>query len=487
MESTRAPNPSTGSSTVENQSPPSLLRRLNLFLDRHRRWVCLVIFILYLGAYTGQWILGPDTALFAKSFMWPLLLLNHLLVLGILCLSFLLFKKVEDRPVAVLITMLLAVNFTFFRHANLLLADIPFMFGMMMLLLGVELLNDREPSRVKGAVAMIGIGMLIMALFRFVVMIPACALFIALIVHAIRNRIDKSHKHSYWRLVGIGAIVVVTLLVIRFSDPRNDQSYISDEREVIQALTHNLPDTASKALTINIPNLLVDKTPQAMFGNKLGILPINIAVSVFLFIGAILLWRKHLFWSLLVAGFVLQWCLFLPGVRYFLPILPILIYGWYRSASWIEQRVPKSWGPVVAVGMIIGLVGMNFGRVAATVGEQRFRSFSGQAPDGRYLMIPEFGQLIKQKTADDAWIICSVKWVEPIGFFSRRRVVPIDKRHQAISSGQSAYLVETTGQEIEEALRLRLEDPIIVIKSDGMQIKLRRIKVRPSSSKTSND
>ena len=66
MKSTRAPNPSTGSCTVDKQSPPSLLRRLILFLDRHRRWICLIIFILYLSAYTGRWILGPDTALFGN-------------------------------------------------------------------------------------------------------------------------------------------------------------------------------------------------------------------------------------------------------------------------------------------------------------------------------------------------------------------------------------------------------------------------------------
>jgi len=116
-----------------------------------------------------------------------------------------------------------------------------------------------------------------------------------------------------------------------------------------------------------------------------------------LYAAGILLLRRRLLWGLLVGFFLLQWLLFLPDVRYFLPILPLLIYAWWRAARWTLAVVPGRAGASVAIVMIGLWVAMNAGRTVGVVIDQRRVPFTEHHENGRYAGIEEPGFFLKTR------------------------------------------------------------------------------------------
>src|SRR5690242_18301363 len=53
-------NPSTPHASSEYAA------RLVAFADRHRRWLLIIIPLLYLAGFTGHWFISPDSALYAS-------------------------------------------------------------------------------------------------------------------------------------------------------------------------------------------------------------------------------------------------------------------------------------------------------------------------------------------------------------------------------------------------------------------------------------
>ena len=421
----------------------------------------MAVLLLYAAGINGQWRLGPDTAtyatighsiyedrgythpiehadwaspglpyllalnfhLFGAQTMWPAVVLMWLMGLGTLATSYCLIRLHANRGTAVVVTCLLGITVTFYRHTLEVLTDIPFMWGLMLFLLGHERVQ-RGMGLSAASWLLIATGLLLMAVFRFVVLVVAAAIVLTCLIAAIRRR-----------RIGpalAGLLVLICLAVVRLVDPRNqgDWNLLLKESQTVDKLLYELPQTLMHAVTVNLPQILFEIGPEALFGNKLGLDAMGGLVTIVAFAFGLSLARKRLIWGILVGLFLVQWLLFLPAVRYVLPILPLLAYGWWRAARCALAVVPGRWGVILAVGMIILWAGMNLPRTIGVVATQRSTPFAQHYENGRYMAIPRLGRELHSATEADAWIFSSVKWwSSPLCFYTGRKVVSSDKVH----------------------------------------------------------
>lgn len=427
-----------------------------MLADRYWAWCLAGAFLLMLIGFNGQWRPGPDSAiystiarhlaegrgfthptgnewlanpglpyliagtfkLFGVDVMWPAVTLMFLVAAGTLALTYLWMRLHARRGVAVIVTVLLAINSTFYRHSLDVLTDIPFLFGVMLLLVGYELTERADRREVMGWL-LIAAGMGVMAAFRLVFVVVAAALMVALLVKAIRRQ--------QWRRLAIAALLLVIPFVIRELDPRSTDptGLVPKESRVITDLLNNGPEVLCYAVTDHLPLLLSDATPNAMLGNQIdgqGII-LDGLITIVTFSAGLLLIRRRTLWGLMVLFFLIQWLLFGFVPRYFLPILPILIYGWWRYCCWLALVImPSRTGYYLAMFLLSLYVIMNAVRTTGFVIEQRTVPFMVHYVRGQHEGIMELGHEIRRLTPPDAWVVTAEKWQAIMTFASDRRV-----------------------------------------------------------------
>ncbi len=434
-----------------------------------------------------EWLANPGLPyliagtfkLFGVDVMWPAVTLMFLCAAGTLALTYLWMRLHARRGVAVIVTVLLAINSTFYRLSLDVLTDIPFLFGVMLLLVGYELTERAGRREVMGWV-LIATGMGVMAAFRLVFVVVAAALMVALLVKAIRRQ--------QWRRLATAALLLAIPFVIRELDPRPTDStgLVPKESRVVNDLLHNAPTVLRMAVTELLPLLLSDATPNAMLGNQLdgqGII-LDGLITIVTFFAGLLLIRRRLLWGLIVLFFLIQWLLFGFVPRYFLPILPILIYGWWRYCCWLALVImPHRTGYYVASFLLVLYVGMNLGRTAGFVIEQRTVPFMVHYVRGQHEGIMELGHEIRRLTPPDAWVVTPEKWQAIMTFASDRRVaawewpsMPTDQ------SPAKVYVVEPSDDPTRQMIKSRgweLSEPLCSFTRRTNPTPLTAYRVRP--------
>jgi len=441
-------------------------------VDSYRRWLLGAAALLLLASFSQHWRITPDSAIFlgiarnlseGRGFTFneqqvtsvnagfPYLLSatrllgvdpivsGNLLMLAFgfasLVLVYLLMLRHAGRPLAVLVTLLTAVNGTFLRHSCEILADIPFFFCCTLALLGYELTYPRaaasgpggdpvaadqktKTTRLALAAALVLLGLAGMASLRIVFLGPLAAILIDLLWRTRRSRFK-------WALIAGAAGVLLVALAIRLADPRmaNGFTLLSKERELLQVF-QNLPATASRVASFNAPELFTDVTPRAIFGNKLGIWPLDVAVSfAVLGAGAVLI-RRRLAWTALVAIYFVQWLLIFPDSRYFLPVLPLIILGWWDLAVLLSARSSPRWQRASLVMLIALLAIPNVIRSVGFAFEQHQQPFLARYMRGRFQDLPEFAADARKKLPADAVVITNPQFAAPLHYFSGMRTIP---------------------------------------------------------------
>jgi hypothetical protein len=97
-------------------------------------------------------------------------------------------------------------------------------------------------------------------------------------------------------------------------------------------------------------------------------------------------------------------------VRYFLQVLPLLLYGWWVAVVWLDRRLDgrlgrRKWGRLLPLTIFGLLVAVNVGRIASMVVEQRAPSFLDEYRGGKYAMVPKLNELLRNNTLDEAWVL----------------------------------------------------------------------------------
>lgn len=460
---------------------------LRAWAERHRWWLIAFVIVLLLAGFNGQWRMSRDATLYATigqqiaqgngfthpsgaegranpglpyllawifhafgaQVMWPAVTAIMLCSVAIVLLTYRLFILHADRGTAAVITLLVGVCYTFQVHTMDVLTDVPFMLGAMLFLVGYEAVV-RGGGRWWLDWPTLGAGIAVMSVFRVVVVVFIAAALIALVWRMVRDPMR-------WRLLFVLLTILSVALLVRMGDPRNEGAMIlaPKELEVLQKLGPDLNVTIRRMWSENVPGLFWDTTSKALLGNKFGIPQMDFAVGVTVFLSGVLLVRRRILWGALVFLFMAQWCFFLPDVRYFLPVLPLMAYAWWLVAVRLSEGMAAPWGGRLAIALLALWIGPNFARTCGVIGQQRCILFYEHYQDGRFDRLAAFGREVDATVPMNARLVGVSSVRGQIGFYARRPAMSAINAYAAGWTSEGLYVIEPMDAAMRELIRRR--------------------------------
>lgn len=259
-----------------------------------------------------------------------------------------LIQRRYPRWVAVVVTCGVGMNVRFVQQAHELMTDTPFMLGLLMSLLGWELLGESALSRSRriGAILLLGVGLVIAATMRPTFWVLALAWGITCAWNLIRHR-DKRSAIA----LAAGAVGVVLFALF---DPRiRGLNFLKGgyERQLIHAVQSPRFD--------NLWNLIWREFNESFFNEPLQ--PLGPIAVLMLLIGTFLVSRRQLLWGLQVFILCGVTVMLSDAPRYFLMVLPTLWLAWVLILCKIVRPLPdffKIWGLFAGftLGNIVNIV-----------------------------------------------------------------------------------------------------------------------------------
>lgn len=389
--------------------------------------------MLLLVGFNGQWRIGPDSAihvtaarnlaegsglthltglektirpglalvtaatfkLFGVDQFFAIDSLILLCALAVLVLTYWVVRLRFDRPTAMLIVCMLAVNETFYRYGYQVLTDMPFLFGLMLMLLGLELYHRAGALRPVG-MALILISVPMMAAFRSVVVIVLIA---GLLSVAYRIKTDKDNRRKYLIATGLAAVALVAIGWLM-----GGRTLLRDTGKALSLVGDDLGGTLGRVFTDNGPALFTEHLPESLFGVDLG--PwVGTPLGIIAIVMGIALFKTRPIWGLLVGVFVVQWLLLITTGRYPLVIMPLLALGWWRLGLWVEGRGKPGATRWALVGLMVLWFGPNIVKIGTFIVEQRARPFLASYEDGRYVALQAVAHVLTDVVQDGDVII----------------------------------------------------------------------------------
>ena len=486
---------------------PSLSAGLLAWADRHRWWLFGAVALLYLAGFNGQWRVSPDSALYASlgrnlaegqgytyqgehhkwvepalpyliSFgfrlfgpdaFWPTMLVLLLSALVALALFYGLLSLHAGRPTAVVLTVLLALNENFYRYPFHLFTDTPFLCGVFLFLLGHEIIYQQRDSI--GGGARRGSPWLLMALGTLVMVStrPAFWSFLAALAATVAWHLLRGPRWLRVRHVLIAVLVVACVLAFRAADPRRkkvgEPSVI--EGRMSELVLERTGLMVRRTLTQMVPQMFEEIAPEAIFGSRLGPGVNTVVTLLTLGLGLALMCMRPL-WGLFVGATVAQMLVHLPRERYFLPILPLLLYGLWLAALWLEARLRRPWSGVALAGVVVLMLVPNVLIIFGDIYEQHRRPFLVHFERGLYQSMSDLARRMPEVVGERDLVVAEQDRV--LSYFSRRKcIAPITARNwpageaewrayrEELQSAEYLYVV-LPGRPMDELIRqLQLE------------------------------
>lgn len=411
-------------------SPPHWTHML-WFLERRRAWFFAALGLLYLAGFNGQWRITADSALHVDaarvlvaggepvvaehslsalppglaytlavvggSTGWPASLLMLGVAAAVLAITYRLFIRHADRPTAVLMVLLLGTNRFLYEMSFSLLTELPFALGFALLLWG----HERRLKRKGGlgvSLAMMGVGLLVMAAFRSVAAVVVAGYLVAELIRVVARR---RQRRLGLALLGFAGAAGVGLWL---ASPavRADALLF---RDTLRALD-------GERLLTNAHQLFNEVLPEALLGQDIPP-PLSWAVSAGVVVTSLLAVRARLLWAVLLGVFALQWLVFLADARYVVPLLPILIYaGWRLLIAGCERlpgRVPGlgMWRNLAFGFVLVCVAGSNLVGVGFVIAEQRAGPFYETYRNGKYAAVLEVADAVRDDSRglEDAVVV----------------------------------------------------------------------------------
>ena len=489
--------------------PPDLPGRLLAFVDRHRRKLFAAVLALYLLAFNGQWRLDADSALYLtigrnlaegrgytyhglphtlaypgmpwlfaglfRLFGGAALAAADVVMLGCglaaLALTYRLFLLHAGRPTAVLITVALALSRTFFRYSFELLSDMPFLMGVSAFLAGCEAVFYRRADDGAPRFRWYDVALLVGGLAVAVVTRPTMWALLAAVVVVLALSLFRRPLRWTW-LAGGAAVAAAAAVTVGVTFHRLGGDY---ERVFLDAM--NNPGEVTRVMfRRNLPEVLHPGAAEAVFGVDWGhlkrgnVLPLGAIPSLLSIAAGVALIRRRLLWGVWVAMSVVMMLVTLVEVRYFLQVLPLLLYGWWLMlvaadralAARLGSRLP--WLTAAPVVVFASMVGVNAGRAAYLAMEQRSVPFLEGYRRGKYSMVPELTKLLETQTPPGAWVLVPERQLGRIlTFMSRRHAVEPGPLAQLNPEVQTVYVLEPLEADVRAwmpLLRIGVGEPV---------------------------
>jgi hypothetical protein len=454
-----------------------LPQRILTLVDAHRRTLFAFLLFLYVIGFNGQWRVERDSALylsvgrnlaegrgytyqgqpqrlvfpglpliFAGTFkvfgadrLWPALVLMLLMGFATLGLTYRLFLLHAGRPTAVLMTVGLGATRLFYRYCFELLSDLPFLLGVMAFLAGYEaIFGDRRRKAHWSNWLLLFAGLLVAMATRPTMWALLLSIFVAsawLVIRSIRLE-SFSRMHVVLLVAVVAAAVAFPLFDLR----REHAARPEYEDDLLRATSSHLPTLFKQAVTENIPQLCESTLAKALFGCPIGPGMNTLAAILVICLGIWLL-RYRVLWGLWVLTTIAMLLVFKPLDRYLLPVLPLLVFAWWRWLVWLHGRLPHQWADVVFLGLLVGGGATNLARLGQMVVEQRRVPFLAHYHEGRYVSLYEVAKLVRHHTGATDRILVGAKEARVIGYVSRRDTFKLDDPAPPLTSSAKVFVL----------------------------------------------
>ena len=470
--------------------------------DRHRYKLFIAIGIIYLLGFNGQWRLEPDSALyltvgrnlaegrgytyhgqphvlafpglpilFAGTFkifhterLLPALVLMLLMGLGTLGLTYRLFLLHAGRPTAVLMTFGLAISRLFYRYSFELLSDMPFLLAVMAFLVGYEaVFCRRRPGQREGgptaAARWYDYVLLVGGLAAAVALRPAMwALLIAVVAVLLWSAIRGPRRWPQIIILLLALGITVGAILWRL-DVRHDFTRMGQyEEALIQKVAHG--ELLRQMFGEYVPRLFEATLSQSVFGCPLG--PgLNTLAGIAILIFGFALVRQRPLWGLWIAMTVVMVLVVIkPLDRYFLEVLPLLVYAWWRGIRWINLRLPQPWGEWAFLFLLLLGASTNLWRTGEFAVEQRWRPFRAHYKEGRFASTDQVVKILRQNVKDDQWVLAEPKFARILTFLSRRNVTGPNAEITLDPASQVLFVLEGPKTERSHEPDETSDDPV---------------------------
>jgi 4-amino-4-deoxy-L-arabinose transferase-like glycosyltransferase len=472
------------------------------WVESKRWWLWGFVVICYLSAFNGQWRPQPDAALYLSigrniaegrgyTYLgrpnavaypgWPvfiagafkvfgsdsLLPVNILITLIALLTVALVYRLVwihSGRPTAVIVAVGTALTKAFFVYGFELWSDMPFAMGVMAFLAGYEGAVQR-PNRPVERLSLparkcLDWGLLICGLMTAIAMRPTgwpllVAVAITLVVDAIGRRI------RWVTLAGLSTgflAIAATFVSLSYRSSHGFGDVYT--HFVVDRLTGESSTSVLPALLANARSLFEWAASDILFQVRLGPYFNAIIGAIVLLLG-FSLFRYRLLWGL-------WFCFLLATIlaaqetldRYFLPVLPLLVFAWWKAIVRTNRVGSLPMANLVCVYLLgFGMI-LNFTKDCGIIFQQRTRPFLTFYDRGTFEAVPEFARQLQKHTQPDAIVFACAPYSRVTAFLSRRYVTnPLEYSFaRAGSEKRPIYLIEPLDESTKPKMQSLLKE-----------------------------
>ena len=261
------------------------------------------------------------------------------------------------------------------------------------------------------------------------------AAFIALVWAAIRG----PHRTRPLIVCGIlcGAVFIFYLKV------RGSENSLGQYEESFNTRLDHFSTLIHTMFVEYAPRLFEPTLAQALFGTRLGPGLNTLAGIAILILSVSLLWIRPL-WGLWVGMTVAVVLVAIkPLDRYFLEVLPLLVFAWWTGLRWFERRFSGKWVSVTFITLFLLGATTNLLRIGEFIVEQRRRRFLEYYKEGRFVSIDKVTKMLEHRVEPDAWVIAPPKVARILTFLSKRHIIePTPEYHWVKANYHTVYVLE---------------------------------------------
>lgn len=477
---------------------PALLLsdRVLILADRHRHKLLIALVFIYLLGFNAHWRVEPDSALyltigrnlaqghgytyhgarhhlafpglpllfsavfklFGTRTLVPALSIMLLIGAATLALTYRLFLLYAGRPTAVLLTFGLGISRLFYRYCFELLSDMPFLLGVMAFLVGFEAIfyqrhrepGDRSPTQARWFDWVLLVSGWLIA----VAMRPSMWALLAAVVLALAWSAIRSPARRPWALVFIAAVLAAGATFWMLDPRRGGNASMGEYEDALfnasaahfWTLLHELPPHIGKLFNATLS--------QALFGARLGPGLSEVAGAAVIVVCLTMLWDRPLWFLWVAMSFLMIVVAIEPLDRYFLEVLPLMIFAWWRGIRRLNAKLvtysPK-WADWIFAGLFVlgGLT--NLMRIGEFVVEQRRPHFLNAYKEGRYASADQVARLLHDRVDPQGWVITTAKFARTLTFLSQRNIVGPGSEMRSPGT-RVVYVLEPLDQPVRDKL-----------------------------------
>lgn len=447
------------------QSALPLSARVLALAERHRYKLLVALVFIYLLGFNAQWRIEPDSALyltigrnlaeghgysyheqrhhlafpglpllfsvvfklFGTGSPAPLLVVMLLVGAATLALTYRLFLLYAGRPTAVLMTFGLGISRLFYRYCFELLSDMPFLLGVMAFLAGFEAVfharprQDREGQELRPR--WFDWALLVGGLVIAVAMRPSMWALLVAVVFALAWSAIGSRTGRMRAVLCIAAVMAAGVVFWMVDPRRGGAASMGEYEDALFEVTAAHLGVMAHNLLPNIGKLFEATLSQALFGARLGPGLSSLAGAAIILVCASMLLDRPLWFLWVLMTFLMLVVAIEPLDRYFLEVLPLMIFAWWRGIRWLNLRLARAsprWADWIFAFLLMLGGATNLMRIGEFVVEQRRPHFLNSYKEGRYASVYQAARLVHDRVDEHAWVMTTAKFARTLTFLSHR-------------------------------------------------------------------